>query len=544
VTGLRFVQIAVLAPAASGLAWLATWPWRWPRRILAGLLAVAWVAAAWGVVWLTYSGRAPAWRGLAPDLLGATLAAIVGVTILIALLGLERRPPADLPLLVAGLAASGSAVAIAAYTDSLVLLAMAIPIPTLAAGALALGKDGDLRGMAGLALADLLVLAGLTVAFDRTDTTSIAASPGLAAGLMLAGAALKAGAVPGLATSRLVGSLAAPLAAAIRGQALVVAAVAGLVVAGAEEMLPLAVAAVAASLLAGVVALAARRRSTILAAVLAAAAAVSFAALGLGGGVGARAFLVLAPPFLLAGAAAEALWGVPAERPEAVPREASRPRRALGAVAVLAGGVLLGSLAGLPPGGGFPGTWLTAALAGERGTGAPGYLLLEGGLLLALAAAFAGSVPLLRSMRPRVGPAIAAAGAALLLLYVGTQPVRLGVGWWLRIEDELALPTVVPAAGGPELAPIGGFHLVLALAPAAVVVLLLVAAGRGVRPARFARIPAASRMDAGARLQRLRSLSARVWSRPVLLAAIGLLVVATVALAVRLLILGIGSGFL
>jgi hypothetical protein len=539
VTGLRLVQVAVLAPAASGVAWLATWPWPWLRRILAGLLAAGGVTAAGGVVWLAYSGRAPAWRGLSPDLLGATLAAVVGLTILVALLGLERRPAADLPLLVAGLAASGSAVAMAAYTDSLVLVAVAVPIPTLAVAALGLRTGGDLRCVTGLVVADLLVLAGLTVAFDRTDTTSIASSPGLAAGFVLAGAALKAGAVSGAATSRLMGTAGGPLAAAIRGQAVVVAAVAGLTVAGAEEMVPLAVAAVVAALLAGAVALVARRTTSILAAILAAAAGVAFVALGLGGGVGARAFLVLALPFLLAAAVAEVLWDVPGQR-----AEAQRPGRVLPAIAVLAGGVMLGSLAGLPPGGGFPGTWLTAALAGERGIGTPGFLLLEGGLLLGLAAAFAGSVPLLRSIRPRVGAAAVALGAALLLLYLGTQPVRLGVGWWLRVEDQLDLPTVVPTAGGPELAPVGGFDLVLALAPAAGVVLLIAALGRGVRRARFAPVPAGPRRDAATRRSQVRSLAARVTSRPVLLAAAGLLMAATVALAVRLLILGIRSGFL
>lgn len=538
-TGLRFVQVAVLAPAAAGVAWLATWPWVWPRRILGGLLAAAGVVAAWGVVWLTYSGRAPSWRGLAPDLLGATLAAIVGVTILVALLGRARRAPADLPLLAAGVAASGSAVVIAAYTDSLVLLAVTSAVPTLAVAALGLRAGGDLRGVVGLTMSDLLVVAGLTVAFDRTETISLAASPGLGAGLVLAGAVLKAGAIPGLATARLVGGSAAPLATAIRGQATVVAAVAGLAMAGAEEMLPLAVAAVAAAILAGAVALAARAPASILAAVLAVAAGVSFVALGLGGGVGARAFLILAPPFLLAAAAAEALWGVADGPGEAVPRV--RSRRAMGAVAVLAGGVLLGSLAGLPPGGGFPGTWLTAALAGERGVGAPGYLLLGGGLLLGLALAVAGSVPLLRAVRTHLAPAIAAAGAALLLLYVGTQPVRLGVGWWLRVEEELGLPTVIPAAGGPELAPIGGSDLILALAPAALVVLVVFAVARGMRPARFAPIHAAARTDPASRL---RSLSVPLASRPVVLAAAGLMVTAAVALAIRLLVLGIRSGFL
>jgi hypothetical protein len=574
---LWLVPAAVVGPATAAAAWLALSPWRWPRRILGGLVAVATLTAAGWVVALAYLGRGPEWEGLAPDLLGGTAAAVALVGIGVVVLEVERRVPRDVPLVVAGLGAAASAVVVAAYTDSLVLLALTVPVPTLAAVAMAAAagrRDG--RGIAGLALADAAVLAGLSVVFDGTDTTAISASTGLGVILILAGAAVKAGAVPGLGTARLqsAGSPARPVAGALRGQAVVLAAVAALPMAGAEEMVAVAVAAAVVALGAGVAALHARQGAAILAGSLGAAGAALFVALGLGGGVGARAFLILFPAFLLASAAAQALW--PDEPSVRFAAGERWPRKLLVAMKVLVGGVILGSLAGLPPGGGSPGTWLTAALATDRAASVPGYLLIAGGMLVGLAFSVAAGVSLIRTVRPRPVPAVVAALFSVALLYAGAQPVRLGIGWWLRVEEALDLPTVVPAAGGPTLPPVGGLNLALAVAPAALLVGLVVGAGRGVRWPRLGTGPARPRPTprpqeaegTGAaagppeaeggpprRLGRVKALGATARrlgsaavaaasSTRVLLIAAAIIEAVAVGMAIRLLILGIRSGFL
>jgi hypothetical protein len=290
--------------------------------------------------------------------------------------------------------------------------------------------------------------------------------------------------------------------------------------------------------------------------------------------VGARAFLILFPAFLLAAAAAQSLWTD--EPPVRFAAREGWPRKLLVALAVLVGGVILGSLAGLPPGGGFPGTWLTAALATDRAAAMPGYLLIAGGMLVGLALSAATGVSLIRTVRPRPVPVAVAALFSVALLYAGAQPVRLGIGWWLRVEDALDLPTVVPAAGGPTLPPVGGLNLALAIAPAAVLVGLVVGAGRGVRwprlgagPARSSQTPTpqeAARTGAaagppeaegappprggrvkalGATARRLGSGAAGVASSTrILLIAAAVIEAAAVGLAVRLLVLGIRSGFL
>jgi hypothetical protein len=76
---------------------------------------------------------------------------------------------------------------------------------------------------------------------------------------------------------------------------------------------------------------------------------------------------------------------------------------------------------------------------------------------------------------------------AAVLLYVGTQPVRLGIGWWLRVEAEVGAPRLLAAAGGPQIPAIGGANLLLALASAAVLVAAVVVMSGGFRdvPARF-----------------------------------------------------------
>jgi hypothetical protein len=475
------VQAAVFGPAAAGVAWLALYRWRWARRAVAGLAVLGSLAAAWWVFWLAYLGEGPAWRGLTPDLLGATAAAVAEVGIAFGVFGLERRPVGERPLVVVGLAASAVAVVLAAYTDSLILLGVALPIPTLAVGAVALaGGRFDARGLGGLALADAVALVGLSVVLDRAGTTVIGSSTGLGVALLLAGAAGKAGAVPGIGTARLVatGGPGAPLAGALRGQAVVLAAIAGLTMASAEEAAPLAIVASVVALGAGVVAVLAVTEGGVLAGVIAAAGAILFLAVGLGGGVGARAFLLLFPGFLVAAAAGQVLWPG-SDLPRLAPVE-GRGRRLLLTTAILSGGVVLGSLVGIPPGGGFPGTWLVTSLAASRMGEGAWYLLVEAGALLGLALALIASVGLLRSVRPRAA-ALAAAAAALSLLYVGSQPVRLGVGWWLRIETALGIPTVLPSGGGPGVPPVSGRALLLALGPALLLAVAVVGLGRGVR---------------------------------------------------------------
>ena len=557
--GVLFVLAPVAAPIVAGASWLALFRWRWPRRVVAGLFALATLAAAGAVFWVAYIGQHPSWGGLRPDLLGATggLAAIV--SILFASLGLGERPAAERPLLVAGLAASASAVVAAAYAENLVLLAVALVVPTVATGAVAsAGGRADPRGLVSLALADVAAAAGLTVVLARTGSTVLGTSTGLGVALILAGAAVKAGAVPGLGAARLLaaGGPAGPMAGALRGQAVVLAAVGGLAIAGAEEMSALAITAAVAVLAGGLVAVAASTERGVVAGSVATGSAVLFVALGLGGGVGARAFLVLFPALILSAGAAQALLAAPG----AQPRWDRRGRWLLNAAGVAAAGVAFGSLAGIPPGGGFPGTWLAVSLAGSRAEALPAYFLLAAGVLLGLALAMAAAVPLLRVPRARWGPAVAATAAALALVYAGAQPVRLGIGWWLRIEEALRLPAVLPASGAPALPPVGGVDLVLALAPAALLVALVVAVGRGVRRTGSRFVPVV-RMVAPSS-HGFPSEGSRWWRRPVaaasrLRARLGpalrprtVMVVAAVVeaaaltLAIRLLILGIDVGFL
>jgi hypothetical protein len=570
VTGTRLVQLAILGPAAAGVLWLVLAPWRWPRRVVAGTVALASHGAAWWLFWLAYLGDRPAWRGLAPSLLGATVVAVAEVGILFAVVEAERRASLS-PALIAGLGAAASAVALAGYTGSLVLLAVAIPIPTLAVAATAaLNPDGR-RGLAELAVADVVAVLGLSVVFERTGTSVIGTSTGLGVGLILTAAAIKAGALPWLGTARLLagGRASSPLAAPLRGQGILLAGIGGLVMAGGQEMVPAAIAAAVAVALAGVAALFARSSSQLGSAVIAAGAGVSFLGLGLAGGFGARAFLVTFPSFVLAAAVVQA-----AVAGDLLLEEESR-WRFLVATGVLTAGVAVGSLVGAPPGGGFPGTWMGVSVAVARGMGTPLYLLLAGGTLLGLALALIAGIRLLRPARLRGATLALAVPAALALLYVGTQPVRLGVGWWLRVEESLGLPSVLPSAGGPALPPVGGLNLLMAVAPGLVLVLAAVALGRGIRLSPLSRpqppkpAPPAARRDPAPPdavptapdrprwslrrpLAGLRGTVARPLGSVVLLLrrptvglaiALGLEAVA-VGLAVRLLVLGARAGFL
>lgn len=290
---------------------------------------------------------------------------------------------------------------------------------------------------------------------------------------------------------------------------------------------------------------------------LGAGAGVVFLALSLGGGVGARAYLVLAPVYLLAaGTAVLVGWEAPEEDRSSRERDRRPPRAVwswLGFAALL---VVLGSLVGLPPGGGFPGTWLTLTLAATRGLTEPVLLGVAAAAGVGLAVTFLAAIPLAGAVRTRAVPAVVGAASALGLLYVGLQPVRLGIGWWLRVEDELGLPTLLPAAAAPDLPPIGGLRLAAVLLPSAVLVGAVVV-GRGIREARTRFVPMIPDR-AGTGAERARRFRARVTAAvegPRRLArgaaaqglGFGVAVVFEViaaVLAARLLLIGARSGFL
>jgi NADH:ubiquinone oxidoreductase subunit 2 (subunit N) len=558
------IAIAAIGPAAAGLVWLglARWP-RVARAALWAALAVAHVAA-WGVFWLSYRGEEVLWRGLHPTLLGATLAAVTELAILLALARAHVLAPRRLPTVVLGLTAGASAVVYGAYVDNLLLIALFFPVTTLGAAMVSLGDPGrsDLRGLFSLALADAVVIAGLTALEARLGTTIVGPDPGatVANALMLGGAALKAGAIPGFGAWMLTAAdgPAALMAPAVRGQALILAAVAALQAGESQEADPAAVVAAVAILLNAVMGVVARRGPTVMASALGSGAGVAFLALSLGGGVGARAFLVLAPVYVLATGTA-VLVGWEASEEDRAPRERDRrpPRAAwswLGFAALL---VVLGSLVGLPPGGGFPGTWLTLSLATTRGLTEPLLLGVAAATGIGLAVTFLAALPLAGTVRTRAVPAVVGAASALGLLYVGLQPVRLGIGWWLRVENELGLPTLLPAAAAPDLPPIGGLRLAAVLLPAVVLVGAVVALGRGIRESRTRFVPMIrNRAETGA--ERARRIRARVTAAvegPRRLArrataqglGFGVAVVFEViaaVLAARLLLIGARSGFL
>jgi hypothetical protein len=597
-------------PIVAGVVWLLLVRWPLIRRIAAVIVAVASLAASGWVFWLVYRGDPVIWRGFAPSLLGATVAVAAGLAMLLAGLRADDVRRGVAAPVVIGLGVAATAVIAAAYTQSLALLAVLVPVPTLAAATAAVSGRGrrDALGLIGLALADAVALVGLSVIYARTDTAVIGPSTGLGVGLLLGAAAAKAGALPGLATWRLsaTGGPGSLLAVALRGQGLVLAAVAGAEMARGERMAPMVVAAASVMFLAGLVALATSMPSSTAAAVLGAAFGLPFLALGLGGTVGIRSFLVLFPPLVIAGGIVALL--VPADpepteptkrrrsarkrttatttartpaarprpatsaafrrrkvvtaklpetegpavppppaeqvtepppapaadpaptepvtppagtpprrgflrdrRPKPIPAAAATqgegaepaavakrpkpprgerpPLRLWGWLSTAALGIALGSLLGLPPGGGFPGTWLALSLTATRAESSPGWLLITAAAAVGLALAAFAMVGLLRASRPRPIASILAFLASLSLIYVGVQPVRLGIGWWIRVETALGLPEVLPSIGAPGLPPVGGFNLLVAVAPAMGIGLLLVAMGLGVRDPGTAWVP-------------------------------------------------------
>lgn len=545
------LQAAVFGPAVAGLGWVAFARSLWGRRVVGGALAVASHAAAWWVLWLSYRGEAPAWQGLRPGLLMASVVVASEIGILLALTRVEARAPSEIPAVVVGMAAAASANVVVAWSGSLVVQSLLIPLPTVAVGLAGLSAAGgpDVRGHLGLAAADAAALAGLSAIHAATGTTVAGPASGLGPALLLAAAAAKVGALPGMGTWRLVAAEgpASPLAPAVRGQGVALAALAGLVMTGGSQHEALAGIAASVVLIAGITAAVATGPLGTAAALSGAAGGVPFVALGLGGAVGARAFLLLFPAMLIGTAAMRAL----AEVDPAL--EGSARGRAWRPLGVVAAGVAVASVAGVPAGGAFPGTWLTVSLAAVRGEASPLVLLLAGGVAVGLALGLFAAVPLVRWARPRPVAAVAGSAAAAVLLYMGIQPVRLGIGWWLRIERELRLPAILPAAGAPSLPPVGGLDLVFAVAPALAIVVAVVLAARGSRPPSEGFVP----LRAARRRRRRRPAGpvARVGARAAwvvdrasaLALGFGAALVlegAAVTMAIRLLFLGARAGFL
>ena len=514
-SGTNVLQVALAGPVLAGLAWLCLALWPVARRIVGGILALAAHAAAWGVLGLAYRGDEVVWRSFDPGLLGATIVVVVELTLVLAAIRAERLAGGGNAAAIGGLAISASAIAAIAYAGSLAVVALALPLPTVAAAGAALSGRGrgDARGLIGLAAADAVALIGLSLVYARTGSIVIGEAGGFGPALLLISALLKAGAIPFIATWWLAATEGpgAWLDGALRGQAIALCALAGLTMRSSAPASALAIAASVAVLLGGAAALMSRDRDGSVAAACGAAAGIPFLAIGLGGAVGSRAFLLVFPAFLLAAAVVTLLGrGDPPQDGAAAPRKPA-PADGWGWVGACALGVGLASLLGLPPGGGFPGTWLGISLAAARSEGSAGWLLVAGAAVVGLAMAMIASVGLIRAARARVVPALLGSAAGLGLLYLGTQPIRLGLGWWVRVETALRLPEVLPAAGAPGLPAIGGQRLVLALAPALVLVAVVLGLGRGVRdlPVEFApSVAPADRKAKGAAMERLRTLVA------------------------------------
>ena len=478
------LQAASVGPAVAGVVWLALYRWPWVRRVAGGVAYLAAHAAALVVFWRLYGGETVAWRELQPGLLQASIVPIAELGVLLALIRAGTLGYRATIGAVVAVTVSTSALVFGAYSMNLVVQALFLPVPTLAAVAASLaGKEHrSLAGFGGLAAADLVGVLGLAVLFDRSGSSTVASVDGigLGSGLLLLSAAAKAGALPGVATWRLTQSEgpAAPVTAALRGQGVALSALAGPIVAGVGESVPLASAAVVATLLAGAAGLVAARSQASLAALFGAGASVQFLALGLGGSVGLRAFLLLFPAFLLASGVAF-LVGWPPQEAQFAGRRSRVPRWAGGAAMA----VSVASLAGFPPAGGFPGTWLTLDLATARGAIEPLYVVVAGAAALGLVAAAVGAIPLLRAARPGWISALLGAGGAGLLLYMGSLPGRVGGGWWVRVEEGLNAPELLSFAGAPDLPPVDGGILLVAAGAAAIPIALVALLGRGFRDA-------------------------------------------------------------
>lgn len=532
------VASAVLGPAVASVAWLVLSRWPAARRTAGGTAAGLAHAAAWVLTARLYRGDAPEWRGLSPGLLEATILVVVELGVMLVALRTERLRPGQATAVFVALGAATSAVAYGSFSSSLAVMGLALPVPTLAviSAGLVEGRTG-LRGALGLIAADLVGLVGLSflVADAGSSLAGPVSSPGV--GLLLAAAALKAGAIPGVATWALTasGPGGGVLGTVLRGQGMALAAVACLQASRAPQHLGVAALGAAAVLAAGGAALLARRSWDAAAAVAGAAAGVPLLAAGMGGAVGARAFLLLFPAFLLASALLVSL--VPSDPPAPGSRTggwAGPPALAVAAA----------SLAAVPPAAAFPGAWLVLELASARAATDPSWLLLAGSAAAGLGLAGVASVPLIRAARPRTGLTVAAVALSGFLLYMGAAPVRLTLGWLVRVERAVGLPEILPTAGAPDLPALPEGALVPAMAAGAVVAMALLVLGRGVRaqdagfePTVVLRLPAPVAGAAAAGRRAVDRL-------PVLVAALGLAGAGVLALLIRLVAQAAGQGFL
>jgi hypothetical protein len=229
-----------------------------------------------------------------------------------------------------------------------------------------------------------------------------------------------------------------------------------------------------------------------------------------------------------------------------LPSTTTEPRKAWRWIGSAVAAVILLSLTGLPPGGGFPGAWLTLSLTGARGLGTATYFLAVGAVALGLCLAALGGIPLVRAARTRALPALLGVLVAGVLLYMGLQPVRLGIGWWLRIERDLAVPEVLAASGAPDLPPSGGLNLAVVLAEAVLLVGAVVLLGRGIRDVRAPFVAIGwPRPAPFVRIARtFRSVEDRLGRRHVGLLAAAVVEAVAIGLVVRLVVVTSRAGFL
>ena len=475
------LPLAILAPAAAALVSLLP-----GRRISRGLWFAAMgaaTAAAAAAFWEAYGGDPLVWRGFRAGLLPATLVASLGVGTMLAGARAARLSPASERLALAGLGVGACGAAACALQTGTAALALFIPLPTLGVVVATLaGRKAALpaAGIAGLAVADLAAVAGLWMLTDAADSTLLTlggVSDGLGAGLLLAAAAVKAGAVPfagtwaagdGVPAARLV-------QVPVRVQGLALAAVAGLTLRPALDDELVAGVAAGLALACGLSALLRDRGLNGIAGV---GPAVAGVALGMGGAVGALGFALLAAVLPL-------LWGLAAMLlAEDDPADPTRPlpqlRPGWGIASAIAAGAALASLALLPPGGGFPGGWLVLSLGVARAPADPTWLILVAAVLAGIAAAAYGAVA---AVRGAAATRLAVAGLAVSAasLYAGVLSGRLGLGWLARVGRDLGLASVLPSAGAPALPPFPAIRLSLAATPALLLVGALVLRTRGVR---------------------------------------------------------------
>lgn len=476
-----FVVAATIGPSLAGLVWLLASHSPILRQRAAGTIGLLSHAAAWAVFWLAFRGDAVGWQSLQPSLLGATVAVAAELGIALALIRADSLRRSESPAAVVGLSVATSAVVALGYSRSLPVTAVFLLVPTLVAAVAAFssGPRPRLAGVGALLGADVVGLIGLSLFFGRGDSVVPAQTEGLSAGaaLLLLAAAVKAGAIPRVGTWRLAeheGALAA-IAMALRGQGVALAGLASLELSE-PIRIPVAAAAAAIFVLAGgVLAASARRPDQHLAALCGLGASLLFLGLGLGGPVGAEAFLILSSPFLLAAGAATMLSG----RSPATHQMEFRPLwRGVG---VASSAIAVAGLLGAPGVGTFPGMLLTVNLTASRAQIQPMYLLILAATAFGVGLAAIAAVGRIRRANPRPVAALAGAAVALTLIYMGSQPVRLAIGWLSRVKEELGLPEVLASSGAPGLPGVGGRALLLVVAPTVVGLAVLLRIGRGVR---------------------------------------------------------------